>query len=240
MTSKIRGNADPAWCSDPDQQVRRLVPAAQQRPAGVVLRSEDEAVHADRHLLRDAPPAVRQRCERDGLLQRAERADRRLDRHEGLRRDEGRAEGGRLVRPGASTPTATARSRGRGTDRRPRRVVLYAGETPRRRRTAWTRCARAAIDPKLDTLVNFSLYGVIPSPVDDSVWGVAERYPGLPRPAASAATIRRRRCMTEVFKVPDARLRSARRRHRHATASSGRRWPPAATWPASTAASART
>ena len=28
-----------------------MVPAAQQRPAGVVLRSEDEAVHADRHLL---------------------------------------------------------------------------------------------------------------------------------------------------------------------------------------------
>ena len=43
MTSKIRGNNDPSWCSDRDQQVRRMVPAAQQRPAGVVLRSEDEA-----------------------------------------------------------------------------------------------------------------------------------------------------------------------------------------------------
>ena len=26
--------------------------------------------------------------------------------------------------------------------------------------------------------MSFSLYGVVPSPVDDSVWGVSERYPG--------------------------------------------------------------
>ena len=26
--------------------------------------------------------------------------------------------------------------------------------------------------------MSYSLYGVIPSPVDDSVWGVAESYPG--------------------------------------------------------------
>ena len=42
----------------------------------------------------------------------------------------------------------------------------------RRRRSA------RAFDPKLDTLVSFNLYAVIPSPVDDSVWGVSERYPG--------------------------------------------------------------
>ena len=35
MTSKIRPNADPAWCNDPTQQVRGVVPAAQQRPPGV-------------------------------------------------------------------------------------------------------------------------------------------------------------------------------------------------------------
>ena len=41
MTSKIRSNQDPSWCSERDEQVRRLVPAAEQRTAGVVLRSED-------------------------------------------------------------------------------------------------------------------------------------------------------------------------------------------------------
>ena len=56
-------------------------------------------------------------------------------------------------------------------------------------------------DPKLDTLVSFSLYGVIPSPVDDSVWGVSERFPGYlvrvdrgKNPPQS--------CITEVYKVP--------------------------------------
>jgi hypothetical protein len=56
-------------------------------------------------------------------------------------------------------------------------------------------------DPKLDTLVSFSLYGVVPSPVDDSIWGASERYPGYlirvdrgKNPPQS--------CMTEVYRVP--------------------------------------
>src|SRR5205814_9957229 len=59
----------------------------------------------------------------------------------------------------------------------------------------------APFDPKLDTLVSYSLYSVIPSPVDDSVWGVAETFPGY--------LIRLKRgnnppesCMTQIFKVP--------------------------------------
>ena len=99
LTSKIR-MAAAGLVQRSREQVRLVVPAGAQRTPGVVLGSEDEAVHADRHLLFDAPPAVRQRCERDRLFQRALRADRRLDRHQGLRRDEGRAEGGRLVRSG--------------------------------------------------------------------------------------------------------------------------------------------
>ena len=70
---------------DAREQVRRLVPAQEQRPAGVVLRSQDAEVAADRHLLQHAPPAVRQRCQRDAVFQRAERPDVRLDRHEGVR-----------------------------------------------------------------------------------------------------------------------------------------------------------
>lgn len=56
-------------------------------------------------------------------------------------------------------------------------------------------------DPKLDTRVIIGSYGVIVSPVDGSVWGTSEAYPG--------AIIRFVRgdhppesCMSEVFQVP--------------------------------------
>ena len=57
-------------------------------------------------------------------------------------------------------------------------------------------------DPKLDTLVSYNLYAIIPSPVDDSVWGVSESpYPGmlirLQRGANPPST-----CKTTLFKVP--------------------------------------
>jgi hypothetical protein len=59
----------------------------------------------------------------------------------------------------------------------------------------------AAFDPTQDTLVSYSLYSVIPSPVDDTVWGVAETFPGYlirmkigPNPPET--------CMTWIFKVP--------------------------------------
>ena len=59
----------------------------------------------------------------------------------------------------------------------------------------------AAFNPDQDSLVSYSLYSVIPSPVDDSVWGVAENYPGM--------LVRLRRgnnppesCITQLFKVP--------------------------------------
>jgi len=55
-----------------------------------------------------------------------------------------------------------------------------------------------------DTLLQnggYNLYSVIPSPVDDSVWGVAETFPGYlvrlkvgPNPPET--------CMTQIFKVP--------------------------------------
>jgi streptogramin lyase len=51
-------------------------------------------------------------------------------------------------------------------------------------------------------MTNYNLYSVIASPVDDSVWGVSERFPGYlvrlrrgPNPPSS--------CITQVFKVPD-------------------------------------
>ena len=41
MTSKIRGNQDPAWCSEPTNKYAEWFPLREQRPSGVVLRSED-------------------------------------------------------------------------------------------------------------------------------------------------------------------------------------------------------
>jgi len=51
-------------------------------------------------------------------------------------------------------------------------------------------------------MVNYSMYSVIPSPVDDSVWGVSERYPGflirLQRGNNAPAS-----CKTQVFRIPE-------------------------------------
>ena len=114
----------------------------------------------------------------------------------------------------------------------------HAGRRQRRRRRARRRRRRS--DPKLDTLVSFSLYARDPEPGRRLRLGRLRALSGLSRPRASAATTRRQSCMSRDLQGARAGLRSARRRHRHATASSGRRSPPAATWPASIAASART
>jgi hypothetical protein len=57
-------------------------------------------------------------------------------------------------------------------------------------------------DPSRDTEVRHNLYSVIPSPVDDSVWGASEDYPGyivrLDRGDNPPQT-----CVTEAYRVPD-------------------------------------
>ncbi|MEO5924010.1 MAG: carboxypeptidase-like regulatory domain-containing protein [Bryobacteraceae bacterium] len=62
--------------------------------------------------------------------------------------------------------------------------------------------ANTPIDPTRDTLIDYNLYAVIPSPVDDSVWGVSESYPGflvrLQRGDNPPDT-----CRTQIFKVPE-------------------------------------
>ena len=75
----------------------------------------------------------------------------------------------------------------------------------RRRHDGRRRAPDAArrVDPKLDTMVSYSLYGVIPSPVDDSVWGVERALSRAIWSGCSAATTRRADCKTQIFKVPD-------------------------------------
>jgi hypothetical protein len=59
-----------------------------------------------------------------------------------------------------------------------------------------------AVDRSLDTMVTYSLYSVIPSPVDDSIWGISETYPGilvrLQRGNNAPST-----CKAQIFKVPE-------------------------------------
>ena len=61
--------------------------------------------------------------------------------------------------------------------------------------------AAPAVDRNLDTMTTYSMYSVIPSPVDDSVWGISETYPGilvrLQRGNNPPST-----CKTQIFKVP--------------------------------------
>jgi hypothetical protein len=58
------------------------------------------------------------------------------------------------------------------------------------------------VDPRRDTEVRYNLYAVIPSPVDGSVWGASEQYPGfivrVDRGDNPPQT-----CVTEVYKVPE-------------------------------------
>ena len=101
MTSKIRSDKDPSWCSEATNKFAEWFPLQSSGRQAAFFDRSDAGVHAHRHVLFDASPAVRQRSRRDGVLQRAARSDLRLDRHEGLRPDEGRAESGGLVRAGA-------------------------------------------------------------------------------------------------------------------------------------------
>jgi hypothetical protein len=57
-------------------------------------------------------------------------------------------------------------------------------------------------NPRRDTEVRYNLYSVIPSPVDNSVWGASETFPGhivrVDRGNNPPET-----CITEVYQVPD-------------------------------------
>jgi len=65
----------------------------------------------------------------------------------------------------------------------------------------WTPAGQA-FDRRRDTEVRFNLYAVIPSPVDSSVWGASETFPGhIVR--VDPGTNPPETCITEVYQVPD-------------------------------------
>ena len=199
MTSKIRGATQPAWCSDPAQsKYAKYFP---------LTRSGRQASFFD--------PASRQftlieTCYATHHLQFDNDANNTVYFNElsgpifgwidtkvfDETKDEKAAVGwcpqvldtngdGKITMPW-NRQTAGTGSTNLYTDGTP-------GDTP------------GALNPQLDTLISYSLYGLIPSPTDDSVWGAAERFPGFivrlirgNNPPES--------CKAELYKVPSPGL----------------------------------
>jgi hypothetical protein len=208
MTSKIRSNQDPTWCSDPSNRFADWFP----------LRNS--ARQASFYDPRTNTFTLIDTCFSTHHLQFDNDADETVYFNEltgpifgwidtkifDETHDEQKAVGwcgqvldtngdGRITKPW-NMPA------GRGRD-----SVVYQGDTAagldgRAGQRGQGGRGEAAFDPKLDTLVSYSMYSVIPSPVDDSVWGVSERYPGfllrLQRGNEPPSS-----CMTQLFKVPE-------------------------------------
>jgi hypothetical protein len=205
MTSKIRSNQDPSWCSDPGNKYADWYP---------LKTSGRQASFYD--------PKTRQftlidTCFSTHHLQFDNDPDETVYFNElsgpifgwidtkiyDQTKDEQKAVGwcgqvldtngdGKITKPWNTFMPARG-----GED-----SVLYQGDTASGGGAAKGGGARAAFDPKLDTMVSYSMYSVVPSPVDDSVWGVSETFPGY--------LVRLQRgnnppvsCKTQVFRVPE-------------------------------------
>ena len=209
MTSKIRPNANAAWCSNPANSFASWFPLRQSgRQASFYDPNTRQFVLIDT-------------CYATHHLQFDNDANETLYFNEltgpifgwidtkifDQTKDEQKAVGwcgqvvdtngdGKITAPPWNQITARGES------------ILYSGDTggapaPGGRAAGGGAPAPAGgPNPKLDTMVSFSLYAVIPSPVDDSVWGVSERYPGylvrLDRGKNPPQS-----CITEVYKVPE-------------------------------------
>jgi len=208
MTSKIRPNANAAWCSNPANSFASWFPLRQ---------SGRQASYYD--------PNTRQfvlidTCYATHHLQFDNDANETLYFNEltgpivgwidtkifDQTKDEQKAVGwcGQVVDTngdGRITAPPWNQITGRGQS------LLYQGDTATggaagRGAPAGAPAPGGGPNPKLDTLVSYSLYAVIPSPVDDAVWGVSERYPGylvrLDRGKNPPQS-----CIAEIYKVPE-------------------------------------
>ncbi len=214
MTSKIRGNTEPAWCRDGSTKYSDWFPlrASFRQASYYDPKTKQfqliETCYSTHHLQFDNDP--------DNTVYFNELSgpifgwiDTKVyDQTLASTHDEHQAEqaavgwcaqvvdtngDGKITRPwnvvarGADLASLYNTDTGGGTVTRGGREGGRGNATP--------------FDPKLDTMVNFSMYSDIPSPVDDSVWGVAEDYPGY--------LIRLQRgnnppesCRTQIFRVP--------------------------------------
>jgi hypothetical protein len=209
LTSKIRANQNPAWCSDPANKFAAWYPvkASGRQAAFYDPRNKQftlvDTCYATHHLYfdTDANETVYFN-ELSGPL--VGWIDTKVFDET---KDEQKAVGwcgqvvdtngdGRITRPwNQRSPGAIS--------------LLYASDTAGDTTAVAGRGGRGAppapLDPKLDTQISFNLYGVMPSPADTSVWGASESFPGYivrvdrgNNPPES--------CMTEVYRVPSPGL----------------------------------
>ena len=124
--ASIRAMPNPDFCKEgSDASVGQAVPARHEQPATLDPRSEDDAVHLRRHLLRHPSPAVRQEQHPVGERQRA---GGRMARRQGVPRD-------RRRRPRAGLGAVRARHQRQRHARRMERAG-QADEDPARTRAS--------------------------------------------------------------------------------------------------------
>ena len=202
LTSKIRGNQNPSWCTDATNRFAAWFPLTSSgRQASYYDRTTQEftlidTCYATHHLQFDTDPSETLYFnELSGPI--VGWIDTKVYDQT---KDEQKAVGwcGQVLD-----------TNGDGRVTRPWNVLdgsgnsaLYAGDTTGGAAGAGGRGTRIPIDRALDTMVSYNLYAVIPSPVDDSVWGVSEQYPGylvrLQRGNDAPST-----CKSQIFKVPE-------------------------------------
>jgi len=216
LTSKIRGNTAPAWCSDPNNKYAAWYPKRGGARQASIFDPKTkqfqliETCYSTHHVVIDNDP--------DETIYFNELSgptfgwidSKVYDETLAATHDDSKAE-----QAAVGWCDQTVDTNGDGKITKPwndvRRIAdlaaLYgtdtAGAAPAAPvgRGGKAGPPQAPYDPKLDTMVHFNLYSTMASPVDDSVWGVAEDFPGY--------LIRLQRgnnppvsCKTQVFKVP--------------------------------------
>jgi len=217
LTSKIRGNTAPAWCSDPTNKYAEWYPKRGGARQASIFDPKTkkfqliETCYSTHHVVIDNDP--------DETVYFNELSgptfgwiDSKIyDQTLAATHDDSKAE-----QAAVGWCDQTVDTNGDGKITKPwndvRRIAdlaaLYGTDTAAAAPVGGGRAGKggkgepqAPYDPKLDTMVHFNLYSTMSSPVDDSVWGVAEDFPGylirLQRGNNPPVT-----CKTQVFKVP--------------------------------------
>jgi len=206
LTSKIRGNQEPAWCSDPSNKYAEWYPLRNSARQAAIYDPKTkkfdliETCYSTHHVQvdNDANETVYFN-ELSGPIFGWIDSKIYDQTH-----DEQMAVGwcGQVVDTnGDGKITKPWNVIRRGADL----AALYGTDTAGGPAVAAAKgkggATNTPFDPKLDSQINFALYSVIPSPVDDSVWGVAEDFPGylirLQRGDNAPSS-----CRTQIFKVP--------------------------------------
>lgn len=216
LTSKIRGNTEPAWCSDPSNKYADWFPLRNSARQASIFDPKDksfkliETCYSTHHVVIDNDPdETIYFNELSGPVfgwvdskVYDETWNKTHDEHASEQAAVGWCEqvvdtngDGKITRPWNDIPRNADLAALYGTD--------TAGATPAApvAGRGRGRAAPVVFDPTKDSMVHFSMYSVMPSPVDDSVWGVAEDFPGY--------LIRLQRgnnppvsCKTQIFHVP--------------------------------------